>query len=247
MNTILSFFQPSSIPVYPPYYEISDKNGKLVGCLSGTHHELAPNTRFEPAPAMQKCLTQSTTLLVEADKEAIKKIVRRSLLQEGFSARSIDESFREAERKENSMDIEWEKRAKLLGKPIKGLESPINALNAAIKIAQENEITPEKERAQCSQWMNSFLIGYPVKTKDYFQHCFIDKDRTIKEFIVRNEVMASGIDHSIRTRQLPFIAVGLGHCLGDRGVPQLLRERYGWNVREIDPEPSSFVHTSTKR
>lgn len=242
------FQKPStsiSVPIHPPYYEIRDKIGNLAGCISGTHHNLAPNAQFEPAPTMQKCFDRATTLLVETDKTAVKEIMRRKLLQQGTSAQIINEHFHQADLKDNSIDRAWEKKAKTEHKPIKGLESPKDAFRAAMKIAIEETQTPEKQQEKCLKWTSDFLQGSDVKTQDYFQNCFINKKRTLPEFFDRNEVMASGINKTIQSGSLPFTAIGFGHCLGEKGVPQILKKRYGFDVREIKPNPPSLVQVPT--
>ena len=245
IGSFFSYFrsQPPSIsvPVYPPYYEIYDKKGSLVGCLSGAHHRIAPNGRFEPAPIMQTCFDRATTLLVEADKEAVTNILRRELIQGGALKQDIDEHFQKNAQAENGIDAEWEKRAKAQQKPIQGLESPVKAINAAIKIMHEEEITPREQAQQCRNWTQDFLTGSDVKTQDYFHYCFINPRKTIPEFIERNEIMAFGIHQAVQSGNLSFATVGFGHCLGKKGVPQILKDRYGLDVKEIKPKPPAHV------
>jgi len=244
-----SFFQspPTSIsvPIYPPYYEIRDKKENLVGCISGTHHKLDRNVQFEPAPLMQKCFDRATTLFVETDKDAVKEIIKRKLLRQGNSAQVIDKHFLEIELQDSSIDKEWEKKAKAQQKPIQGLETPKDAIKAATKIAIEETQTPAKQQEKCLRWTSDFLQGSDVKIQEYFQHCFINQKTTLKEFSIRNEVMASGIHQSIQSGNTSFTAIGFGHCLGKKGVPQILKEQYGFDVREIKPNPPSLVHIPT--
>src|SRR5437879_2937176 len=135
INTFLSFFRnpppkPTEVqvPVYPPYYEVIDREGNQIACISGAHHDLAPNAQFTPAPVMQKCFDRATKLFVEVNKESAKQELRRRMIQQGISSQSIDEHFQQVESEANGIDKEWEDLAKAESKPIKGLESPRDAL-----------------------------------------------------------------------------------------------------------------------
>ncbi len=146
-----------SIPVYPPYYEISDKSGNLLGCISGTHHHLSPNAHFEPAPSMLKCFDRATTIIVESDKEAAKEELKKQWLRQGVPLVKINEHFKKAD-SINSIDMVWERRAKMQNKKIKGLESTLSSLQTAAKVHQEDE---KRIELFCKPWKKRALNSVP--------------------------------------------------------------------------------------
>ncbi len=80
------------------------------------------------------------------------------------------------------------------------------------------------------------MLAGPFEPAPRMQQCFD-----------RNAIMASGIHHAIQRRTAPtFVTVGFGHCLGEKGVPQILKAQYGWDVKEIKPNPPSQVHVVKK-
>lgn len=194
---------------------------------------------------MQKCFDRAMTFLVEADMEATKKELKTRLLNQGVPLATIEESFKKAD-SVNSIDMVWEKRAKMQGKKVKGLESPAAAIQAAAKIKQEENSTTPEQAQQCLLWTNALLTGADVNERDYFRLCFIH-EKSKKEFVTRNEIMAAGIEKAIQEKKPFFVAIGFGHCLDKNGVPQILKRLYDRDVKQVIPNPPSQVHLPKER
>ncbi len=264
-NNFFNYFssKPSHITqnAYLPYYELIDKNGNLVGCIAGTHHQMVPGVRFEPSPRMEKCWGQATQLLTESSKKEEMEILRSKLKLSEEDLEKVYQTRKEKEeKKHNSIDSEWKRRAKIKNIPVKGLESAKEGLLACQLTKIENAITAQdgQEKA-CQIWTHYFVNEQKGKQEEFFHHCFmrsdtealvstqtgtriVTKEDLLENFFGRNEKMASRISHEIQRKERPFIAIGLGHCLGEKGVPEILKAKYGLIVKEVTSESPTKIH-----
>lgn len=144
-----------------------------------------------------------------------------------------------------------EKNAEHRGIPVRGLETTEDTKAAMFLCMLEDAANAENgQEEQCRQWMHYFLSKNEGEEKDFFHKCFLEKgtqipvqinekifliDRKIllRNFFYRNEKMTDGIFREIQNKEFPFVAIGLGHCLGKKGVPHLLETKYGLKVKKV--------------
>jgi uncharacterized protein YbaP (TraB family) len=130
-----------------------------------------------------------------------------------------------------SMDVELAKRAKARKQPIEGLETwqeQLAMLDAAVSIADLQEAIHARKTMRCD--LSRMIAAYRAGDTTTMQALLVIPRTEQNLLAPRNTKWLPAIEKQFS--QGAFVAVGLGHLLGDHSVVALL-QRAGYTVERI--------------